>query len=107
MESDCEDDDQKVSPMMVDITKLITSLSQQISNQSNFIQDQLLKQQSIIEYQAHNDLKLQDVLQSNDVFKQEVKLELENLRIFLVPPKTNTTPSPPSTIPPRVQLILL
>ena len=103
MESDCEDDDRKVSPTMVDITKLITSLSQQISNQSNFIQDQLLKQQSIIEHQAHNDLKLQDVLQSNEVFKQEVKLELENLRNFLVPPKINTTPSPPPTIPPRVQ----
>jgi hypothetical protein len=32
-----------------------------------------------------------------------VKLEVENLRNFLVPPKTNRTPSPPPTIPPRVQ----
>jgi hypothetical protein len=56
MESDCEDNDRKVSPTMADITKLITSLSQHILNQSNFIQDQLLKQQRIIEHQAHNNL---------------------------------------------------
>ncbi len=41
MESDCEDaaSDKKMSPMMMDLTKLITSLSQQISQQSTFIQD--------------------------------------------------------------------
>jgi predicted phage tail protein len=105
---DCEDGDpdKKVSPTMVDITKLITSLSHQISNQSNFIQDQLLKQQSIIEHQANNDLKLQHVLQANETFKRDVKLELENLRTFLskqeapvpsTPPsiKTSTTPVQP------------
>jgi len=62
MESDYEENDKTLPPSMVDITKLITSLSQQISNQSNFIQDQLLKQQCILEHQAQNDMKLQDVL---------------------------------------------
>jgi hypothetical protein len=103
MESDCEDNDRKVSPSMVDITKLITSLSQQISNQSNYIQDKLLKQQCILEHQAQNDMKLQGVLQSNEIFKQQVKLELENLRNSLVPPKIVPTPSTPPSIPPRVQ----
>jgi hypothetical protein len=69
MESDFDDDDKKTSPNMADITKLLASLSQQISNQSNFIQDQLLKQQSIIDHQADNDLKLQSVLQDNESFK--------------------------------------
>jgi hypothetical protein len=108
MEFDCEDGDpdMKGSPTMVNITKLITSLSQQISNQSNFIQDQLLKQQSIIEHQANNDLKLQHVLQANETFKRNIKLELENVRTFLskqeapvpsTPPsiKTSTTPVQP------------
>jgi len=75
MESDCEDDEKVVqpSPTMVDIAKLITSLSQQISNQSNFIQDQLLQQQRLFENQATTDLKLQQVLQANENFKRDVK----------------------------------
>jgi len=98
MESDFDDDDKKTSPNMADITKLLASLSQQISNQSNFIQDQLLKQQSIIDHQADNDLKLQSVLQDNESFKRDVKLELESLRSILVKPEISVpTSSPPST----------
>jgi len=99
MESDCEDNEHKGSPTMMDLTNLITSLSQQISNQSNFIQDQLLKQQSIIEHQANNDLKLQNVIQANENFKYEVKVELENLRTSLLSQKIPSTTSPPTSIP--------
>jgi hypothetical protein len=100
MESDCEDDGnaKAVSPTMMDITKLIMSLSQQISNQSNFIQDQLLQQQSIIDHQATNDLKLQQVLQANENFKRNVKLELENLRNFISTPSNTTQSSSPHPI---------
>jgi hypothetical protein len=100
MESDCKDDGnaKAVSPTMMDTTKLITSLSQQISNQSNFFQDQLLQQQSIIDHQATNDLKLQQVLQANENFKRDVMLELENLRNFISTPSNTTQSSSPHPI---------
>jgi hypothetical protein len=100
MESDCKDDGnaKAVLPMMMDITKLITSLSQQISNQSNFIQDQLLQQKSIIDHQATNDLKLQQVLQANENFKRDVKLELENLRNLIGTPSNTTQSSRPHPV---------
>jgi hypothetical protein len=44
-------------------------------------------------------MKLQAVLQSNENFKQQVKLELENLRNSLVPPQIVPPPSQPSSIP--------
>jgi len=86
MESDCEDaaSDKKMSPTMMDLTKLITSLSQQISQQSTFIQDQLLHQQSIIQDQKETSgLKIQHVLQDNKTFKRDIKIQLTNLRNLL------------------------
>jgi hypothetical protein len=55
-------------PNMVDLSKLITSLSQQISNQTTFIQDQVMNQNSFLQDQmAVNDLKIQHIIQDNRI----------------------------------------
>jgi hypothetical protein len=52
----------------VDLSKLITSLSQQISNQTTFIQDQVMNQNSFLQDQmAVNDLKIQHIIQDNRI----------------------------------------
>jgi hypothetical protein len=100
-EADCEDidADKKVSHNMLDLYKLITSLSQQISNQTTFIQDQLKNQNSFLQDQTVvNDLKIQRIIQDNEDFKRDVKQELENLKQCLMQPNVTSTfkMTPPS-----------
>ncbi len=87
MESDCEDlaNHPNTFCETMDVSDLIKSLSQQISSQMTFIQDQLTIQNSFLQERTNStDLKIQSIIQDNEDFKQNVKQELEGLRQFLV-----------------------
>jgi hypothetical protein len=72
MESDCEDQGTSSSPASngPDITQLFASLSAQMTYQTTSLQDKLSTDFS-------------NVVQANDVFKKEVRAELDELRLLI------------------------
>ncbi len=75
MEADCQDhhEDQKMSKDAMDLTQILTTLSHQIANQNNAIQEHI----------KQNDVNYQRVVQENDNFKRDMRAEMDNLRTLL------------------------
>jgi hypothetical protein len=86
METDCDksNSEEKVSREMMDLTQILTTLSHQITNQNQAIQDHILQ----------NDEKFQKFLQDNDNFKREIWSEIDSLRNLFAPqPSSQPTTS--------------
>jgi len=83
METDCEKvtSEGKVSREMLDLTQILTTLSHQITNQNQAIQDHILQ----------NDEKFQKVLQDNDIFKRDIQSEIDSIRNLIASQSTFTT----------------
>ena len=98
METDCEKvtSEGKVSREMSDLTQILTTLSHQITNQNQAIQDHILQ----------NDEKFQKVLQDNDIFKREIQSEIDSIRNLIASQSTFTTTTGSSVMgPPQASVI--
>jgi hypothetical protein len=71
MEADCKYNtlEQKMSMETIDLTQILTTLSHQITNQNNAIQEHIMK----------NDMNFQRVVQEKDDFKKDMRAELDDL----------------------------
>jgi hypothetical protein len=87
MEADCEESssERKVSQEMVDLTQILTTLSHQITNQNQAIQDQ-------------------QVVQDNEDFKREIRTELDSIRQMITNQQTALDQTPNSTSCLRIYL---
>jgi hypothetical protein len=75
MEADCEE---KIpvkpeSQEMMDLTQILTTLSHQITNQNQAIQDHILQ----------NEIMMAQVVVENDDFKRDIRSELDGIRFLL------------------------
>jgi len=98
METDCEKvtSEGKVSREMLDLTQILTTLSHQITNQNQAIQDHILQ----------NDEKFQKVLQDNDIFKRDIQSEIDSIRNLIASQSTFTTTTGSSVMgPPQASVI--
>jgi hypothetical protein len=89
METDCKksDSEEQVSRNMMDLTQILTTLSHQITNQNQAIQDHILQ----------NNDKIQKVLQDNDNFKRDILSELDSLCHMIATNSSNSQPTTSST----------
>jgi len=72
---------------MVDLTQILTTLSHQITNQNQAIQDHILQ----------NDIKFHQVVQDNEDFKCDIRTELDSIRQMITNRWTALNHTPNST----------